>query len=53
MNRALCKISIAIIVTSICAAFIIPAVYKSRGYLDIGGEYLLLGGIFTVVCKFA
>lgn len=52
-NRTLCKISLAVIATSIAAVFVIPAVYRSRGYMDIGGEWLFLGMIFTVVYKFS
>ena len=52
-NRILCKISLAVIATSIAAAFVIPAVYHSRGYMDIGGEWLFLGMIFALVYKFS
>ena len=52
-NRILCKISWAVIVTSIVAAFVVPAVYRARGYMDIGGEWLFLGMIFAVVYKVA
>lgn len=52
-NRTLCRISLAIMVTSVVAAFVIPAVYRSRGYLDVGGEWLFLGMVFAVVYKFS
>lgn len=51
MERIMQRISVAVIITSLCAAIIIPAVYRSRGYMDIGGEWILLGMIFAAVCR--
>ena len=48
MNRWLCKISLAVMITSLSAAFIVPAAYKARVYFSIGGEWLILGCIFTL-----
>ena len=52
-NRILFKISIATIITSLAACGIIPAVYKARHYFAIGGEWILLAVIFTLVLIFA
>lgn len=52
-NRTICKLSMATIVTSIVAMIVLPVEYKLRGYLDVGGEWLFLIAIFTVVYKFS
>lgn len=49
MNRMLCKFSLAVMITSMCAAVIIPASLHARGYFTIGGEWLVLLGIFIAV----
>lgn len=46
MNRMLCKFSLAVMITSMCAAVIIPASLHARGYFAIGGEWLILLGVF-------
>ena len=49
MNRWICKFSLAVMITSLCAAVIIPITYNARGYFAVGGEWLLLGCIFAAV----
>lgn len=50
MNRMLCKFSLAVMITSMCAAVIIPASLHARGYFTIGGEWLILLCVFIAVC---
>ncbi len=52
MNRMLCKFSLAVMITSLMAAVLIPPAYVQRGYFAVGGEWLLLGVIFTAVYVF-
>lgn len=51
--RALCRISIATIISSISAAAIVPAVYRARGYFDAGGEWIMIGIIFVAAYRAA
>lgn len=51
MNLIICKFSVAVIFTSICAAFILPIVYQTRGCFAIGGEWILLVIIFGGVVR--
>lgn len=52
MKRSACKFSLALIITSLMAAVLIPSAYIQRGYFAVGGEWLLLGVIFTAVYVF-
>ena len=50
MNRMLCKFSLAVMITSMCASVIIPVALHARGYFTIGGEWLILLCVFIAVC---
>lgn len=52
-KRTICKISIAIIITSVLAAIVLPRTYTARGYWDIGGEWILLVLVFILSYKCA
>lgn len=53
MERIIARFSVALMVASISATYIIPSAYKARGYFDCGGEWLLLLLIMFVAYKFA
>lgn len=51
MNNIVCRLSLALMATSVCSTYIIPKVYEERGYWAIGGEWILLGIIFWLAYK--
>lgn len=51
MKRSICKFSVALMVTSVFAALVIPELYEARGYMAAGGEWLLFAGVFALTYR--